>query len=368
MYLRKLSLFNFKNYEEGHYSFDNKVNCFLGKNGVGKTNILDAIYYLGFTKSFLSSSDSLHIRHGESNFVVRGQFEINNDLQEVACSYSNSSKKIIRVGEDEADKLSNHIGKFPMVLIAPNDIELIWGSGDLRRRFFDSLISQIDKTYLENLIAYNHQLRQRNSLLRLAGHSQIDFDLLYTYDQKLTEAGTYIHLKRAEFLNTYLPLFEKHYAFLCGESGEEVNVSYRSDCAGADLNELLKQNVNRDIALQRTSVGIHRDDFIFMLGDYELRKIGSQGQQKSFLIAMKLAEFQSIELAKRAKPLLLLDDIFDKLDDERIHKLVSLVVDDTFGQLFITDARPDRSQGLLKEAGVGAELFMIEKGNLTEVI
>lgn len=364
MHLEKLTLFDFKNYEEASFSFNHKVNCFLGKNGVGKTNILDAIYYLGFTKSSLNSIDSQNIRHGKTQFVIKGDFEIGDKKNEVTCAYTQGSRKVIRVGHEEAAKLSDHIGKFPLVLVAPNDIELIWGGGEQRRRFFDSLISQIDRTYLEHLIVYTNQLKQRNSMLRLFAERGVDNDLLDTYDQKLAASGTYINRKRTEFLNEFLPLLIHHYNFLSGGKDEIVNILYRSDCEGQDYRQMLKKSIKKDLILQRTTVGVHRDDFVFLLNDHELKRIGSQGQQKSFLIGLKLAEFQSIEKIKGVKPLLLLDDIFDKLDDDRIHKLVTLVVDGTFGQLFITDARPDRSQSLLKEAKVDAELFLIDNGKL----
>jgi len=368
VHLTDLILFDFKNYSEAHFSFEGRVNCFLGKNGVGKTNILDAIHYLAFTKSSLLSSDAQNVRHGSSQFIVKGKFYNDDRITEVACSYAPGIKKSIIVDGKETSRLADHIGKYPIVLIAPNDIELIWGGGEMRRKFFDSLISQLNRNYLEQLMKYNHQLRQRNSLLRQADNGRVDRDLLDTYDHNLAETGKVIYQVRREFLNRLLPLFKKHYQFLSGSVDEEVDITYKSDCNDADLIDLLKESYRRDLALQRTCVGVHRDDFVFTLNGHELKRIGSQGQQKSFLIGLKLAEFQSIEIAKGLKPLLLLDDIFDKLDDDRIHKLVSLVVQGTFGQLFITDARPDRSQGLLKEANVQAELFQIEGGKLIEVL
>ncbi|MBX2942973.1 MAG: DNA replication and repair protein RecF [Cyclobacteriaceae bacterium] len=367
MHLKKLTLYDFKNYEEAHFTFDNKVNCFLGKNGVGKTNILDGIYYLGFTKSALNGVDAQNIRHGKNQFIVKGQFSRNNQSAEVICSYAIGSKKIIREDGNDTKKLSDHIGRYPIVLVAPNDIELIWGGSELRRKFFDSLIAQLDKNYLEHLIIYTNQLKQRNSLLKFSADRRLDYDLLETYDQRLIHSGNYIHQKRAAFITSFLPLFKDHYAFLSGEAEEEVDIEYKSDCTDQDFGVMLKNSIKRDVILQRTSVGIHRDDFVFTLGAFELKRIGSQGQQKSFLIGLKLAEFQSIENVKKIKPLLLLDDIFDKLDDERIHKLVALVVDGTFGQLFITDARPDRSRKLLEDANVDAELFLIDAGKLVEV-
>ncbi|MEP2668330.1 MAG: DNA replication and repair protein RecF [Cyclobacteriaceae bacterium] len=367
MHLKKLDLYDFKNYEEAHFAFDNKVNCFLGKNGVGKTNILDAIYYLGFTKSALNGVDAQNVRHGKNQFIVKGQFSREDQNAEVICSYAIGSKKFIREDGNDAKRLSDHIGRYPIVLVAPNDIELVWGGSELRRKFFDSLIAQLDKNYLEHLIIYTNQLKQRNSLLRLSAERGLDRALLDTYDEKIIQSGNYIHQKRAEFINSFLPLFKSHYAFLSGDAEEVVDIQYKSDCTGHDFGAILKKSLKKDLIIQRTSVGIHRDDFVFTLGGFELKRIGSQGQQKSFLIGLKLAEFQSIENIKKIKPLLLLDDIFDKLDDERIHKLVTLVVNGTFGQLFITDARPDRSQGLLKEANVVAELFLINDGKLVEV-
>lgn len=367
VHLKKLALYDFKNYEEAIFTFNNKVNCFLGKNGVGKTNILDAIYYLGFTKSALNGVDAQNIKHGKNQFIIKGKFSNEGNESEVICSYAIGSKKAIREDGMDTRKLSDHIGKYPIVLIAPNDIELIWSGGEVRRKFFDSLIAQLDKNYLEHLIIYSNQLKQRNSLLKQSGEKGIDYDLLDTYDQKIIVSGNYIHQKRTEFLKSFLPLFKENYVFLSGGTNEEVDIQYKSDCSGKDFGTLLKNSIRKDIVIQRTSIGIHRDDFVFTLNQFELKRIGSQGQQKSFLIGLKLAEFKSIENVKKVKPLLLLDDIFDKLDDERIHKLVTLVVEGAFGQLFITDARPDRSQGLLKEANVEAELFFIENGKLTAV-
>ncbi len=365
MRLKKLVLHDFKNYESAQFVFDSRVNCLLGKNGVGKTNILDAIFYLGFTKSALNGIDAQNVRHGQRQFVVRGAFEQQSLQSEVKVSFAIGSKKIVGVDGNNVKKLSDHIGNYPIVLVAPNDVEIIWGGSELRRKFFDSLISQLDKKYLEQLIIYTNLLKQRNSLLRLSGESGLDYDLLDTYDQKIVTSGIYIYQRRLAFIDSFLPVFKDHYRFISGGHDEVIDIQYKSDCSGQDFGTILKKAVKTDLAIQRTSVGVHRDDFVFILNGYELKRIGSQGQQKSFLIGLKLAEFQSIETVKKIKPLLLLDDIFDKLDDERIHKLVTLVVDGTFGQLFITDARPDRSQGLFKEANVEAELFQIEKGKLT---
>ncbi len=363
LYLRKINLFHFKNIEEAHLEFQSDILCFLGKNGSGKTSLLDAIYYLSFSKSAINPSDSQNIQHGQSQFMVKGEFEMNGRSHEIVSSYQLGQKKIIREDGRDCIRFSEHIGKYPVVLIAPQDIELIWDGSELRRKFFDSLISQLDKAYLDNLILYVNQLKQRNSLLRIFAESGIvDHDLLLSYDQKIIPAAKYIYTKRKQFVVDFLPLFKKHYQFLVGDSLEEVQIKYQSDLDNSDFDELLRKNLQRDILLQRTSVGIHRDDFNFVINQYELKKIGSQGQQKSFLIALKLAEFQTIAETKKCKPILLLDDIFDKLDDQRIHQLMLLVARNTFGQLFITDARIGRTKTILEEAKVGAQIFTVENG------
>jgi DNA replication and repair protein RecF len=366
VYLRHLTLFNFKNVEEANLRFDSDIICLLGKNGSGKTTLLDAIYYLSFTKSAINPSDSQNIMQGQSQFIVKSEFENNSKTYEVACAYQAGQKKIIREDGQDCIKFSEHVGKYPVVLISPQDIELIWDGSEMRRKFFDSLISQLDKPYLENLITYTNHLKQRNGLLRIFAESgKTDHDLLASYDQKIIPAGNYIFSKRKQFLIDFLPFFKKHYQFLIEKANEEVHIQYRSDLDKADFATLLTKNLQRDILLQRTSTGIHRDDFEFLINANELKKFGSQGQQKSFLIALKLAEFQSISEAKQFKPILLLDDIFDKLDDQRIHQLMLLVSQGTFGQLFITDARQGRSQEILKEAKVSAQVFTVENGTFT---
>ncbi len=366
MHLRKLNLFHFKNIEEAHLEFQGDVICLLGKNGSGKTNLLDAIYYLSFTKSAVNPSDSQNIKQGQSQFIIKGEFENAGKIHEVMCAYQSGQKKIIREDGQDCTKFSEHVGRYPVVLISPQDIELIWDGSEMRRKFFDSLISQLDKPYLENLIVYTNHLKQRNSLLRAFAESgKTDPDLVASYDQKIIPAGSYIFSKRKQFVVDFLPFFKKHYQFLVSDSKEEVHIQYRSDLEKADFADLLSKNLQRDILLQRTSSGVHRDDFEFLINQNELKRLGSQGQQKSFLIALKLAEFQCIAEAKKFKPILLLDDIFDKLDDQRIHQLMLLVSQGTFGQLFITDARQGRSQEILKEAKVSAQVFAVENGIFT---
>lgn len=363
MFLQNLRLYNFKNYEELSLDLGKRMYCFFGNNGSGKTNLLDAIYYLSFTKSSISASDSFVVRKDQSQFLIKGVFESDGRQAEVVCSSVNG-KKSVQVDGQLYQKFSDHLGKFPVVLVAPQDIELIWDGSEQRRKFFDSLISQLDKNYLENLILYTHQLKQRNSLLRMSAESNrpIDRDLIESYDDRLSLSGSYIYSKRKEFLSSFLPEFIRHYQFLANESGELVSIEYESELHQSDFASLLKKNREKDCLLQRTTSGVHRDDFFFALQGSELKRTGSQGQQKSFLIGLKLTEFQVIADKKGTKPLLLLDDIFDKLDDQRIHKLMQLVAQGKFGQIFLTDARPARSEEILKEAGLEASVFRVEKG------
>lgn len=365
MFLETLRLYNFKNYAEVEFSPDPKINCFLGKNGSGKTNLLDAIHYLAFTKSAINTTDGQNIRFDETQFLVKGRFSVLGRQKEIVCAFQQGQKKVVREDDQDYIKFSDHVGKYPVVLITPQDIELIWGGAEQRRRFFDTLLSQLDRFYLENLITYNHQIKQRNSLLRRFSESgTVDTELLASYDHRICIAGNYIHQSRRSLLQEFIPKFKKHYRFIAQES-EEVEIQYRSDLVQSDFATQLKNHVHRDMLLQRTTCGIHRDDFVFLLNNNELKKIGSQGQQKSFLISLKLGEFEIIAEKKGMKPILLLDDIFDKLDDNRIHHLMKLVADGMFGQLFITDARLDRSSSILKEAGISAKIYVVENGNLT---
>ena len=367
MHLNKLRLFNFKNYEEAHLELRGDIQCFFGRNGSGKTNLLDAVHYLSFTKSAIDPADARNARNGASQFFISGEFEIAGVLHEITCGFQSPRKTMSEDGQVYA-KFSKHIGKYPAVLIAPNDIALIWDGSELRRRFFDNLLSQLDVRYLEDLIVYTQVLRQRNGLMKLFAESgQSDPDLLAAYDAKLVPSGQLIFEKRKELMRSFLPLFVRHYNFLAGDGGEKVELIYRSELAEADFGTELQRNLSRDILLQRTGIGIHRDDFLFLLDGGELKRLGSQGQQKSFLIALKLTEFELIARAKGIKPLLLLDDVFDKLDDERIHKLMLLVAGGTFGQLLITDARAGRSREILRETGISATLYEVDNGRVTAV-
>ena len=366
MWLEKVGLLNFKNYEETTISFSQHINCFVGENGSGKTNLLDAIYYLSFTKSAFSSTEQQNMRHGAALFLVKGTFHKQEETFDIQFSLQRGQKKDARNSRVPYEKLSEHIGLFPAVLISPDDTDLIRERSENRRRFFDSIISQINRDYLDDLIHYNHMLRQRNSLLKqFADRHTYDQDLLDSYSEQLLTLGCRIYEARREFIVQFVPLFEKHYRYL-SEDKELVSIHYESHFARANFQDIFYRAYPRDLALQRTTQGAHRDDFVFEIAQYPVKKYGSQGQQKSFVIALKLAQFEIIHQEVGIKPLLLLDDIFDKLDDHRIAQLTSLVVAQTFGQLFLTDARPERTYQLLKELAVEKKFFTIQQGTVVE--
>jgi DNA replication and repair protein RecF len=361
MQIHTLQLINFKNYESIKLDLSEKINVLVGKNGCGKTNLLDAIYYLSLTKSAFSSSDNFCIRHGEKFFSVKAQFQSGNSRQEVLCAVQAGSKKIVQENGNDYQKLSDHIGKYPVVLIAPDDTELVKEGSEARRKFFDSIISQLDKNYLENLIQYNNVLKQRNGLLKMfADSNNFDAIALESYDRVLISTGQHIFKKREQFIQEFKPVFRKFYNFIVDQ--ELVDLSYSSELNTISYAEGLNKCRQRDLFLQRTNFGIHRDDYLFSLHNGDLKRLGSQGQQKSFIIALKLAQFEIVRRHKNIKPILLLDDIFDKLDDFRIEKLLELIKSDELGQLFITDARPDRTTGLLRQIQVPANIFDVENG------
>ncbi len=352
MHLQKLQLLNFRNYEDAVFQLEPGVVCLLGPNGCGKTNFLDAIHYLSFTKGSLPATDAQSVRKNENWFLVKGWFERQRQISEVVCSFQ-AQKKSVRENEIEYTKLSEHVGKYPVVLIAPQDIELIWDGSEVRRKFFDSLLAQLNRTYLQNLIVYSNALKQRNALLQLfAQRHAADYELLGQYTQKLIQSGSLLFQARTELMKELVPLCARHYQKLCRVADETVFIRYRSEAQELALPDLFERSLERDRLLQRTTSGIHRDDFVFELGGMELRRFGSQGQQKSFLIALKMAEYELLAKVKGHQPLLLLDDIFDKLDDQRIARLMESVAAGNFGQIFISDARPERSRQFIQTLGL----------------
>lgn len=362
MYLQKLTLLNFKNYEEAELEFIPTVNCFVGNNGAGKTNLLDAIHYLSLCKSYFNPVDSQQIRYEHDFFMLQGVFEKAELNEVIFCGLKKNQKKQFKRNKKDYSRLADHIGQFPLVMISPYDISLVIEGSEERRKFIDNVISQTDNRYLDTLILYNKNLTNRNSVLRqFAESGNFDPDLLAVYDDQLIASGTEIYQKRKSFLEEFTEVFNKHYKYLSNEA-ENVTLQYVSQLNDEDYSEGLKKSFRKDTVLQRTNFGIHKDELEFSIHGHSLKKFGSQGQQKSFLIALKLAQYSYLFKVKGFKPLLLLDDIFDKLDDLRVKKLMEMVIQDNFGQLFITDTSKERVEKVFDEIGMEIKVFEVSRG------
>jgi len=362
MFLRKLSLLNFKNYSDISLEFSESVNCLAGNNGSGKTNILDAVHYLALCKSYFNASDSQHIRQGEHMFVIQGDFTINGLEETIFCGLKAGQKKVFKRNQKEYEKLSEHIGLLPVVVVAPVDQEIITGGSDERRKFLDSIISQTDKEYLQVLIRYNKVLAQRNAMLKqMAAQRFTDHASLEIWDEQLVPLGEKIHLKRKEFCSRFTVLLEAIYEKL-GGTQEPVEMAYVSDLSEGDFAASLRNSFSRDAAIQYTSAGTHKDELVFMINGLGAKKFASQGQQKTFVVALKIAQYEMMRTIKNTKPILMLDDIFDKLDELRVARLMSLVAGDEFGQIFITDTHPERVAEIFSKIGMPVKKFLIENG------
>jgi DNA replication and repair protein RecF len=357
MFLKNITLFNYKNFSEASFEFDPKINCFVGKNGVGKTNVLDAIYHLSNGKSYFNPLAVQNIKHNEEFFVVDGEFEKNDRTEQIVCSLKKGQKKILKRNGKLYDKLSEHIGLIPLVIISPADRDLITDGSETRRKFMDSVISQLDKSYLQEIIKYQKIILQRNALLKYFALNHVfEKETLHIYDEQLNDLGQVIFEKRKSFLEKFIPIFNHYYQEISNNS-ENVQLVYQSDLFEKNMLPLLAENINKDKALQYTSVGIHKDDLSFEIDGFPIKKFGSQGQQKSFLIALKLAQFDFVKKQSGEKPILLFDDIFDKLDESRVSKIVSMVNQEEFGQLFISDTHPERTENIVKETHQSYKIF-----------
>lgn len=357
MYLKELSLLNYKNITEAHYTFDNKINCFVGKNGVGKTNVLDAVYHLAYGKSYFNPIAAQNIQHGEDFFVIDGTFEKEDRNENIVCSLKKGQKKALKRNGKQYDKFSEHIGFIPLVIISPSDSDLILEGSETRRKFIDSVISLLNPVYLQELINYQKVLSQRNALLKyFALNHTFDADTLSVYNEQLSSLGLLIFEKRKKFLDQFIPIFNKHHHNITG-SAENVGLTYQSQLHDKNLEDLLAENINKDKVLQYTSAGTHKDDLSFEIDDHPIKKFGSQGQQKSFLIALKLAQFDFIKQQSNVLPILLFDDIFDKLDETRVAKIVEMINDETFGQIFISDTHPERTEAIVKATHQSYTMF-----------
>ena len=358
MNLKSLQLVNYRNFEDLQLEFSEKINCFIGNNGVGKTNILDAIYNLSFTKSWLNPLDTQNIRYGQDFFLIKGKYLLADDDIEISCGLKRGKKKSFKKNGKEYGKLANHIGLIPLVTISPYDSNLILGGSEERRKFIDGVIAQFDKDYLQALIKYNRVLTQRNKLLKQFAEQNIfEKDSLEVWNMQLVEYGTFIYNKRKKFLDELSPIFQKYYNFISNDN-ENVQLDYRSQLTD-NFKQLLEQNLDKDRVLQYTSTGTHKDDLIFKLKEHPLKKNASQGQQKTYLIALKLAQFDYIKNISNTPPILLLDDIFDKLDSRRVEQIIKLVADRHFGQIFITDTNQERLDKILNKININYKLFKI---------
>ena len=362
MYIRELSIVNFKNFEHAEFKFSEGLNCFIGNNGAGKTNLMDAIYYLSFCKSFLNSADGMNIRFDQEFFLVQGKYERLDSDETIYCGLKRNQKKVFKRNQKEYRKLSEHIGLIPLIIVTPSDTNLISGGSEDRRRFIDTVISQFDAVYLESLIRYNRALLQRNNLLKqFAGQNTFQLETLEVWDDPLVKYGQQIYASRVAFIEKLLPVFQKYYELISGGK-ETVGLKLQSDLSESDFPQLLRESVGKDRMLQYTTTGIHKDDFEFELAGYPIKKFGSQGQKKTFLVALKLAQFDFMKEISGLTPILLLDDIFDKLDKNRVEQIVKLVADDHFGQIFITDTNREHLDQMISSLETESRIFTISDG------
>lgn len=365
MYLSKLTLLNFKNYEQVCVEPGPGVNCFVGSNGVGKTNVLDAVHYLSLCKSFFHTPDTQNIRHDAPFFVIEGEYKVADATEHLYCGVKRGSRKRFRRNKKDYERFSDHIGLFPLVMVSPFDSGLIWEGSEERRRMMDEVISQFDSDYLSQLVAYNRVLAQRNSLLKQWADSGVPaYGVLEALNEQLTLFGSKIFAVRTLFIKELLPVFHDFYSEISLQQ-EVPGLAYQSALSETPLSALLRASAAKDLALQYTSTGVHRDDLLFTLGGYPLKRTGSQGQQKSFLTALKLAVFEFIKAKRGVAPILLLDDIFDKFDQQRVERILQLVSGDRFGQIFITDTHPERMEQMLRSVSTAFRLFDVAKNQIT---
>ena len=365
MILKRISILNYKNLEQVELTFSPKLNCFLGQNGMGKTNLLDAIYFLSFCKSAGNPIDSQNIRHDADFFVIQGFYEVADGTpEEVYCGMKRRQKKQFKRNKKEYTRLSDHIGFLPLVMVSPADTELIAGGSEGRRRFMDVVISQYDKEYLDALIRYNKALAQRNILLK--SEKPVEDELFAVWEEMMAKAGEVVYRKREAFVNEFIPIFQSFYSFI-SQDREQVGLSYRSHARDASLLEVLRESRERDRIMGFSLKGIHKDDLEMLLGDFPIKREGSQGQNKTYLVALKLAQFDFLHRAGNTVPLLLLDDIFDKLDASRVEQIVKLVAGDRFGQIFITDTNRDHLDKILHKVGGDYRMFRVDQGMVFEM-
>lgn len=366
MYLKNLTLANFKNYESGRLEFSPKINCFVGNNGVGKTNILDAIHYLSLTKSFFNTIDSISIRHGEDYFIVQGTFERDGEEDSIYCAFQKLKQKLLKRNGKEYQRLSDHVGRYPVVMISPADIALVSEGSEERRKFLNKIVSQYNAEYLDAVLRYGKALQQRNKLLKdFRSSGRFDIDTLSIWDAQLVRYGEYVFSERDLLVNELIPVFQEYYEMISGGK-ERVRLKYTSHLSEGSFGEALQNSLSRDRFLEYTTVGIHKDDLLLEMDDYPVRLLGSQGQQKSYLVALKLAKFDYIKRKAGFSPILLLDDIFDKFDGDRVEQIIKIVGNHRFGQIFITDTHQNRLQDIFFSHNIDFKLFRISDNRVEE--
>ena len=364
MILKRISILNYKNLEQVELELSPKMNCLIGQNGMGKTNLLDAVYYLSFCKSATNPIDSQNMMHNQDFFMIQGIYLTDDGTQEeVYCGMKRKQKKQFKRNKKEYSRLSDHIGFIPLVMVSPSDSELIAGGSEERRRFMDVVISQYDKEYLDSLIKYNKALAQRNILLK-AEHEP-DEELMNVWEEMMASAGMVVYRKRVAFIQEFIPTFQSFYSFV-SQDKEQVGLSYESHASQGDLLQLIRENRQRDRIIGYSTKGVHKDDLMMQLGDYPIKREGSQGQNKTYLIALKLAQFDFLHrMGSRTTPLLLLDDIFDKLDASRVEQIIKLVASDRFGQIFMTDTNREHLDRILRKIEGEYKVFEVKDGVVT---
>ncbi len=365
MILKRISILNYKNLEQAELAFSPKLNAFFGQNGMGKTNLLDAVYFLSFCKSAGNPIDSQNIRHDADFFVIQGFYEAADGTpEEIYCGMKRRQKKQFKRNKKEYTRLSDHIGFLPLVMVSPADSALINGGSDERRRFMDVVISQYDKEYLDALIRYNKALAQRNTLLK--NEMPVEEELFLVWEEMMAQAGEVVFRKREEFISEFIPIFQSFYSFI-SQDKEAVGLTYDSHARDASLLEVLKESRMRDRIMGFSLRGVHKDELNMLLGDFPIKREGSQGQNKTYLVALKLAQFDFLKRTGATVPLLLLDDIFDKLDASRVEQIIKLVAGDSFGQIFITDTNREHLDRILHKVGSDYKMFRVEQGEVSEM-
>ncbi|MCG8581072.1 MAG: DNA replication/repair protein RecF [Bacteroidales bacterium] len=366
MHIRHLNLINFKNIQQAEIEFSPGINCLVGENGAGKTNVLDGLYYLSFCKSYFNAIDSQNITHNQEFFVVQGQYFRQDEEEHIYCGLKKSQKKHFKRNKKEYGKLADHIGLIPLVMISPADEQLINEGSEQRRKYMDGVISQYDKPFLDDLLRYNRSLMQRNATLKqLKESGSRDFSMLDLWDEQLEQLADRIYQKRIAFIKELVPVFQKYYAYI-SDGKEEIALNYTSHLHEGSLKEQLLSVRQKDTIVGYTTRGVHKDDLELLLSGYSIKKIASQGQKKTFLIALKLAQYEFIQKHNGIKPILLLDDIFDKLDDARSNRLLQLVSEDVFNQIFITDTNKPYLVDIVQRTGKDYKVFDVAAGQVVE--